>query len=124
VGNQMTETGMRISRVQRSKAEAKAAYDKLSRWYDVLTGSSEQDFVRLRLEKLPKYVDCRPIFVRKALEEAGFHVIDSELRPMWGLPVEIVMAKDPSIARITEKLRRQSKAMMGRLLRRTKEAIR
>ena len=48
----MTETGIRISRVLRSKAEAKAAYDKMSRWYDMLAGSSEQDFVRLGLEKL------------------------------------------------------------------------
>lgn len=232
----MAETEIRISRVQRSKAEAKAAYDRMSRWYDVLAGSSERDLVRLGLEKLaaaegefvleigfgtghalvtlaqavgdsgkvygidisegmlkvtqeklkatglaerielrlgdaaqlpfqdhffegafmsftlelfdtpeipvvlaecrrvlhsggrlavvamsktgadgpvlqlyewahkklPKYVDCRPIFVREALEEAGFWVIDSELRSMWGLPVEIVVAKDPSIARVTE----------------------
>jgi ubiquinone/menaquinone biosynthesis C-methylase UbiE len=41
-----------ISRVQRSKAEAKAAYDKMSRWYDVLASSSEQPSVRLGLEKL------------------------------------------------------------------------
>jgi demethylmenaquinone methyltransferase/2-methoxy-6-polyprenyl-1,4-benzoquinol methylase len=229
------ETEIRVSRVQRSKAESKAAYDKMSRWYDVLAGSSEQEFVRqgleklaaaegelvleigfgtghalvaltqavgdsgkisgidisegllnvareklktarlaehvelrlgdaaqlpfqdrffegvfmsftlelfdtaeipvvlaecrrvlrsggrlavvamskkyadgpvLRLyewaqEKLPKYVDCRPIFVRKELEEAGFQVIDSELRSMWGVPIEMVLAKDPSVARVT-----------------------
>jgi len=52
--------------------------------------------------QFPKYVDCRPIFVQKALEEAGFQVIDSELRSMWGLPVEIMVAKDSSIARVTE----------------------
>ena len=53
-------------------------------------------------EKLPQYVDCRPIFVRKALEEAGFQVIDSESRSMWGLPVEIMVAKDPAPPRVTE----------------------
>ena len=218
------------SRVRRSKAEAKAAYDRMSRWYDVLAGSGERQFVRLGLEKLattegqvvleigfgtghalvvlaqavgdsgkvygidisegmlnvareklkaaglaervelrlgdaaqlpfqdrffegifmsftlelfdtpeipvvltecrrvlrsggrlalvamskkgagslmmrlyewvhekmPQYVDCRPIFVRKALEEAGFQVIDSESRSIWGLPVEIMVATDPA----------------------------
>jgi ubiquinone/menaquinone biosynthesis C-methylase UbiE len=44
-------------------------------------------------KKLPKYVDCRPIFVQKALKEAGLQVVDSELRSMWGLPVEIVVAR-------------------------------
>jgi len=41
-----------ISRVTRSKAEAKAAYNRLSRWYDLLSGSSEGRFLRLGLSKL------------------------------------------------------------------------
>jgi ubiquinone/menaquinone biosynthesis C-methylase UbiE len=223
----MTETETRISRVQRSKAEAKTAYDRMSRWYDMLAGSSERKFLRIGLEKLavtegevvleigfgtghglvalaqsvgetgraygidisegmvqvarknvtdagladrvelrlgdaaelpfkdtsfdgvlisftlelfdtpeipavlqecrrvlkadgrlsvvamskkgragmvlrlyewahrqfPKYIDCRPIFVRKAVEEAGFQIVDVTERTMWGLPVEIVTAR-------------------------------
>jgi demethylmenaquinone methyltransferase/2-methoxy-6-polyprenyl-1,4-benzoquinol methylase len=38
--------------VTRSKADAKAAYNRLSRWYDLLSGSSEGRFLRLGLSKL------------------------------------------------------------------------
>jgi ubiquinone/menaquinone biosynthesis C-methylase UbiE len=44
-------------------------------------------------EKYPHYVDCRPIRVREALESAGYCVTDFAEKPMWGLPVAIVMAK-------------------------------
>jgi ubiquinone/menaquinone biosynthesis C-methylase UbiE len=44
-------------------------------------------------EKLPRYVDCRPIFVMQAIATAGFPVTDAVRMPMWGLPVEIVLAE-------------------------------
>jgi demethylmenaquinone methyltransferase/2-methoxy-6-polyprenyl-1,4-benzoquinol methylase len=42
---------------------------------------------------LPTLVDCRPILVREALEEASFHVVEATRAAMWGLPVEIVVAQ-------------------------------
>ncbi len=43
--------------------------------------------------KFPNYVDCRPIYVRKALEEAEFQVLDASGMSYWGIPVEIVVAQ-------------------------------
>lgn len=40
----------------------------------------------------PQWVDCRPIYVRRALAEAGFVTRYAALAFMWGLPVEIVLA--------------------------------
>ena len=39
----------------------------------------------------PNFVDCRPIFVRRAIEAAGFSVREAQTMMMW-VPVEIVAA--------------------------------
>lgn len=40
-----------------------------------------------------KYVDCRPIYVGAALEKAGFQIKSAAQYSMFGLPVDIVVAK-------------------------------
>jgi ubiquinone/menaquinone biosynthesis C-methylase UbiE len=42
--------------------------------------------------KFPRLLDCRPIFVQNTLSEAGFHVTDTTIFPLLGLPVEIILA--------------------------------
>ena len=45
----MTHT---ISRVTRSKADARANYNRLSRWYDALTGSTEEKYRKIGMDLL------------------------------------------------------------------------
>jgi demethylmenaquinone methyltransferase/2-methoxy-6-polyprenyl-1,4-benzoquinol methylase len=43
-------------------------------------------------EKLPTYVDCRPIDAQRMIQQAGFSLEKRQMRSMWGLPVELVIA--------------------------------
>ena len=43
-------------------------------------------------QHFPNLLDCRPIFVRRALEDAGFSIRDATITNMW-VPVEIVVAE-------------------------------
>jgi demethylmenaquinone methyltransferase/2-methoxy-6-polyprenyl-1,4-benzoquinol methylase len=42
----------------------------------------------------PNLLDCRPIYVRQALESSGFSIEHVAIEHMW-VPVEIVLAKNP-----------------------------
>jgi len=43
--------------------------------------------------RMPVTVDCRPILAKAALRESGFEIIDLISEKMWGLTVEIILAK-------------------------------
>ena len=42
-------------------------------------------------QRLPQYIDCRPIYVEQALKEAGFQLAHSERQGLWGLPAKIAV---------------------------------
>ena len=48
----MSNNELAVTRVERSKEAARAAYDGLSKWYDLLAGSSEKKFADFGLQKL------------------------------------------------------------------------
>ena len=47
-------------------------------------------------DRMPNYVDCRPIYAQDALKEAGFLIHAADALVMWGLPVEIILAHKPA----------------------------
>jgi demethylmenaquinone methyltransferase/2-methoxy-6-polyprenyl-1,4-benzoquinol methylase len=68
--------GGRIVVVGMSKEDAHGAVFEMYEW-------SHRHF--------PNFVDCRPIFVRRAIKAAGFSVRQARKMSMW-VPVEIVSA--------------------------------
>lgn len=46
-------------------------------------------------EKMPRYVDCRPIYVERSLAKAGFEIRSVEKVSLFGLPGEIVVGAKP-----------------------------
>jgi len=71
----------------------------------VAVSKEEEDGIGVRVyewthEHFPNLLDCRPIYARRALESAGFQVIEVERRAMW-VPVEVVLGAKPTDAPAT-----------------------
>jgi demethylmenaquinone methyltransferase/2-methoxy-6-polyprenyl-1,4-benzoquinol methylase len=47
-------------------------------------------------EHFPNFLDCRPIYVREALQKAGFKIQNTLKKHLW-IPVEIVLGAKPSL---------------------------
>ncbi len=43
-------------------------------------------------DKLPRLVDCRPIHAARTIQNAGFTLLCTRNRRMWGLPLDIITA--------------------------------
>lgn len=46
-------------------------------------------------DKLPRLLDCRPIYPAARLVEAGFTITSEHRVSLWGLPVDVVVAVNP-----------------------------
>jgi len=53
-------------------------------------------------EKLPQYVDCRPIYVEQSIKDAGFVIQHKERVSLLGLPGDIVIGTKPISSTRTE----------------------
>jgi ubiquinone/menaquinone biosynthesis C-methylase UbiE len=42
----------------------------------------------------PNFIDCRPIYIQRALEDAGFTIHTARMKHMW-IPVEIILGVKP-----------------------------
>lgn len=45
-------------------------------------------------KRFPRYIDCRPIYVKQVLKSAGFYITNYRNEKLFGLPLAIVTAKN------------------------------
>jgi len=71
-------SGGRLGVVAMTKGEPPGVMERLYEWAH---------------RKWPRYIDCRPIYAARAVEEAGFRILDVAGLSMWGLSGEIVLGE-------------------------------
>jgi ubiquinone/menaquinone biosynthesis C-methylase UbiE len=49
--------------------------------------------------RAPSWVDCRPIYLRPLLRNAGYCIVGECSHHLWGVPVDIVLAKKDPVER-------------------------
>lgn len=72
------QRGGRLGVVAMRKSERPGRIERLYEWIH---------------EKAPAYIDCRPIHAGEMIQIAGFKLETSQTRSMWGLPIEVVVAR-------------------------------
>jgi ubiquinone/menaquinone biosynthesis C-methylase UbiE len=50
---------------------------------------------------MPVLVDCRPIYTNNMVSQAGYNIQQSRVASMWGLPVDILVARKWSPGRVS-----------------------
>lgn len=77
-------------------AEIKRVLKPNGRLGVVSMSKEDEDSILLRLyewthNKFPQYIDCRPIYVKQSMKDAGFGIAHREKVRLLGLPGEIVI---------------------------------
>jgi demethylmenaquinone methyltransferase/2-methoxy-6-polyprenyl-1,4-benzoquinol methylase len=77
-------------------AEIKRVLKPNGRLGVVSMSKQDEDSILLRLyewthKRFPQYVDCRPIYVKQSMKDAGFGIVHGEKVKLFGLPGEIVI---------------------------------
>lgn len=88
--------------IPRVLAEVKRVLKPTGRIGIVSMSKGEDDSTLLSLyewlhERVPQYVDCRPIYVEQSIRDAGFEIRYRERVSLLGLPGEIVIGAKPPV---------------------------
>jgi demethylmenaquinone methyltransferase/2-methoxy-6-polyprenyl-1,4-benzoquinol methylase len=76
--HRVLQPGGRLGVVAMEKSEHPGWMERLYEWFH---------------EYFPSYVDCRPIDAEGTIQAAGFKLEKRQVRSMWGLLVELVLAR-------------------------------